>query len=223
MGGANDPPLATAEDRNGLVSGEKPWNRGVLRRKEPSASSGNGRRRRRRDLWSACATGSSGLPDRTHHVAPLPPTPAAHLGATQEGDAPQPRLRTERASAAAPDRFAGRRCPRRRSEGRFGDRRNARRRGDGFGRQTLRREEARTFATSGSLRCPGEARATASAARERWDPPLLGGGHARAEGFGPRSVRLSPTSLRRRGCKARARRSTSNGRKAMAAVMRNGC
>jgi hypothetical protein len=46
MGGASDHPLATAADRNGLVSGVKPWNRGVLQRKEPSASSGNGRRGR---------------------------------------------------------------------------------------------------------------------------------------------------------------------------------
>lgn len=197
MGGASDSPLETVEDRNGLVSGGKPWNRGVLWSGAESAV----RQRTTREVPTAPERLRDGVerlaerPDASRSFpCPLPRTSVRHRSAT----ASRRRLRTEqRARRGRTDRLAGR------STG--GAARGY------FGHPALRSvewmsasadgsliaEKQRTFATAGAPRCPGEARATASAARERWETHLFGGGFTRAVGFGPRSVRASPPSLRR--------------------------
>lgn len=185
MGGASDHPLATAADRNGLVSGVKPWNRGVLQRMEPSASSGNGRRGRGQRPLERMRDGIGRL------AGPNQPRRAA---STDPCSAPRCDAGGRRHAAPSSDGASERRGPRpvrRSTVSSEAQRRSLRsptqraQEGRRLRPQPLRRREARTFATFGALRCPGEARATASAARERWDPPLFGGGHARAEGFGP--------------------------------------
>lgn len=100
MGGASDSPLETAGDRNGLVSGGKPWNRGVLQ----SGAERAVRQRTTSEAPSALERMRDGVdrlagPTRLRHAAffgLLPHTSVRSRSAT----ATQRRLRTEQAGSA---------------------------------------------------------------------------------------------------------------------------